>query len=183
MMLIAATARRSLVAPSPCKGEGWDGGAVLASRSCPMCPRLRDSSHILVNSSWILAGCGPAAGHFSCLAKKSNQKKATPATLPFGVEQGMRTALLSACGTVCACKRKLLLPKKGSSKREAHKLALRAQTYALLIRFDDPFFWGGAEPSVTGENATAKGKTLNPRTKSKSVKPLSEVPRYKSGST
>jgi hypothetical protein len=182
-MVTAATARRSLVAPSPWKGEGWDGGGVLASGQRSMYPRLQRSSHISVISSWIQAGCGPAAGHFSCLAKKSNQKKATPATLPFGVEQGIRTALLSACGTVCACKRKLLLPKKGSSKREAHKLALRAQTYALLIRFDDPFFWGGAEPSVTGENATAKGKTLNPRAKSKSAKPLSEVRRHESGST
>jgi hypothetical protein len=39
------------------------------------------------------------------------------------------------------------------SKREAHKLALRAQTYALLIRFDNQFFG-----SVTGEKATAKNK-------------------------
>ncbi|MBC3808095.1 hypothetical protein H8K52_12145 [Undibacterium seohonense] len=31
-----------------------------------------------------LAGCGPAATHFSCFAKKSKQKKATALSLPFG---------------------------------------------------------------------------------------------------
>ena len=31
-----------------------------------------------------LAGGSPAASHFSCLAKKSNQKKATPLRHPFG---------------------------------------------------------------------------------------------------
>jgi hypothetical protein len=33
------------------------------------------------------AGGGPAAAHFSCLAKKSKQKKATARTLPFGFPQ------------------------------------------------------------------------------------------------
>jgi hypothetical protein len=33
-------------------------------------------------SPWRLAGGGPAAAHFSCLAKKSKQKKATAAPLP-----------------------------------------------------------------------------------------------------
>ena len=32
----------------------------------------------LSQSCWTLAGGSPAASHFSCLAKKSNQKKATP---------------------------------------------------------------------------------------------------------
>jgi hypothetical protein len=32
----------------------------------------------LSQGSWPLAGGSPAASHFSCLAKKSNQKKATP---------------------------------------------------------------------------------------------------------
>ena len=32
-----------------------------------------------------VAGGSPAAGYFSCLAKKSNQKKATPLHRPFGV--------------------------------------------------------------------------------------------------
>jgi hypothetical protein len=32
----------------------------------------------------LLAGGSPAASHFSCLAKKSNQKKATPLRHPFG---------------------------------------------------------------------------------------------------
>jgi len=31
-----------------------------------------------------LVGCGPTATHFSCLAKKSKQKKATTLPLPFG---------------------------------------------------------------------------------------------------
>ena len=35
-------------------------------------------------SSLPLAGCGPAATHFSCFAKKSEQKKATQVSLPFG---------------------------------------------------------------------------------------------------
>jgi hypothetical protein len=30
------------------------------------------------------AGCGPAATHFSCFAKKSKQKKATTRLAPFG---------------------------------------------------------------------------------------------------
>jgi hypothetical protein len=158
MMLIAATARRSLVAPSPWKGEGWDGGGVLASRSCPMCPRLRDSSHILVNSSWVLAGCGPAAGYFLCLAKESNQRKATPVPLPL----------------------------RGPQKRDRQSGKRINSPYGLkhmrfFIRSDDPFFG-----SVTGENATAnataKDKTPNPRTKSKSAKPLSEVHCCESGS-
>ena len=33
----------------------------------------------------IVAGCSPAAGHFSCVAKKSNPKKATPVCRAFGV--------------------------------------------------------------------------------------------------
>jgi hypothetical protein len=32
----------------------------------------------------MLAGGGPAAAYFSCLAKKSKQKKATALPLPFG---------------------------------------------------------------------------------------------------
>ena len=32
----------------------------------------------------LLAGCGPAATHFSCFAKKSKQKKATQVSPPFG---------------------------------------------------------------------------------------------------
>ena len=43
-------------------GEGWGEGV----RSCYL--RLR----------FLLAGGSPAAGYFSCFAKKSNQKKATP---------------------------------------------------------------------------------------------------------
>jgi hypothetical protein len=85
----------------------------------PDCEVVRIASDV---APWEQAGGGPAAGYFSCLAKKSNQKKATPAPLK--------------------------PPKKWSSKREAHKLALRAQTYALLIRFDDHFFG-----SVTGGTA------------------------------
>ncbi|WP_229726108.1 hypothetical protein [Oxalicibacterium faecigallinarum] len=37
-----------------------------------------------VGSSDRLAGGSPAATHFSCLAKKSKQKKATAKSLPFG---------------------------------------------------------------------------------------------------
>jgi hypothetical protein len=39
---------------------------------------------VVTVSSLPLAGGGPAATHFSCFAKKSKQKKATQAPLPFG---------------------------------------------------------------------------------------------------
>jgi hypothetical protein len=143
-------------APSPCKGEGWDGGArrrggVLASRWRSMYPRLRRPSHTIGFSSWTQGGCGPAAVEavlrpFLVSPKEVTKERRPRRRCPFGGGAGNSDSMLSACGTVCACKRKLLLPKNGSPKREAHKLALRAQTYALLIRFADPFFG-----SVTGE--------------------------------
>ena len=37
--------------------------------------------HYALKHVWIVC---PAASHFSCLAKKSNQKKATPLRHPFG---------------------------------------------------------------------------------------------------
>jgi len=39
-------------------------------------------------SAGSLAGSGPAAGHFSCLPKKSNQKKGTPLRHPYGAGLG-----------------------------------------------------------------------------------------------
>jgi hypothetical protein len=64
------------------------------------------------------------------------------------------------------------------SKREAHKLALRAQTYALLIRFDNQFFG-----SVTGERATAKNKVKTenrkPKTKNQKPKTKNQKPKTK----
>jgi hypothetical protein len=39
-------------------------------------------------TSWILAGGGPAASYFLCVAKESNQRKATAKPLPFGFPWG-----------------------------------------------------------------------------------------------
>ena len=50
--------------PSSLAGEGRDGGIT----ACIFSLRFK------IN----FAGSGPAAGYFSCFAKKSNQKKATP---------------------------------------------------------------------------------------------------------
>jgi hypothetical protein len=38
----------------------------------------------IIHSRGVQVGCGPTATHFSCFAKKSKQKKATQASLPFG---------------------------------------------------------------------------------------------------
>jgi hypothetical protein len=92
-----------------------------------------------VVSSWRLAGGGPAAAHFSCLAKKSKPKKATAKSLPFG------------------------FPKKCSGRREACKLAALKHA-RFFIRLPLHFF--GSAKADEGQQQTQPpqplGMTISP---------------------
>jgi hypothetical protein len=71
--LSTSPASAGCVPPSPASaGEGWGEG------------ETQPASHAR------LAGSCPAASHFSCLAKKSNQKKACPLQRPFGLPYAAR---------------------------------------------------------------------------------------------
>ncbi|MGH8809867.1 MAG: hypothetical protein ACREX0_18490 [Noviherbaspirillum sp.] len=76
-----------------------------------------------VVSPWRLAGGGPAAGYFLCLAKESNQRKATAAPLP---PSGV--------------------PKKGNTKAGSAETRLRLKHLRFFFRFGVSFFG-----SVTAE--------------------------------
>jgi hypothetical protein len=67
-------------------------------------------------------------------------------------------------------------PKNGSAKREAHKLALRAQTYALLIRFADQFFGGRRGQRHRGKKQRRKTKVNSEQRTAKPNPPPAPAP-------
>jgi hypothetical protein len=71
---------------------------------------------VAVVTPWGLAGGGPAAAHFSCLAKKSKQKKASPSRCPCGV------------------------PEKADGKPGSAKTRLRLRHLRFFIRLAVRFF-------------------------------------------